>query len=258
MKRLIRKANHDIGRRDKALLYIDGKVYAAFTHGDAIKDYVKENMPDGKYREEEKDDWNYIINNNPELDDLPMGFGHLVIENKDGNEASGIYVETYACENCSPSEVISAFKAAYPDYDVYDEEAYTKKLAKLNKTAVSQTTRDKAILYMDGELYEGENHTPIIDKVYDEKRKNGEFVNYDNVYNAALAFIHMQKDDGRYKEGLYIEDDSLMNCTLEEVISALKNKYPDTPIYSNTAYDDKEDYYTRLASKIKLKIGKER
>ena len=93
---------------------------------------------------------------------------------------------------------------------------------------------------------------------YDEKRKNGEFVNYDNVYNAALAFIHMQKDDGRYKEGLYIEDDSLMNCTLEEVISALKNKYPDTPIYSNTAYDDKEDYYTRLASKIKLKIGKER
>ena len=29
MKRLIRKANHDIGRRDKALLYIDGKVYAA-------------------------------------------------------------------------------------------------------------------------------------------------------------------------------------------------------------------------------------
>lgn len=133
MKRLIRKANHDIGRRDKALLYINGKVYAAFTHGDAIKKYVKENMPDGKYRKNENDDWFYIIENNPELDELPMGFGHLVVDNKDRDEAPGIYVETETCEKCSPDEVIKAFKAAYPECDIYEEDNYSQKLAKLKR-----------------------------------------------------------------------------------------------------------------------------
>ena len=47
---------------------------------------------------------------------------------------------------------------------------YSKKLARLNKIAVSPTTREKAILYVDGEIYEGENHTQIINKLCDEKR----------------------------------------------------------------------------------------
>ena len=84
-----------------------------------------------------------------------------------------------------------------------------------------------------------------------EKREKGEFVDPNWVYDVPMAFIHVQKDDGRYKEGLYVEDDSLMNCTLDEVINVLKNKYPDTPIYSNTAYDEKTDYYTRFGQIIK-------
>ena len=79
---------------------------------------------------------NYITSwtTNLKLDKLPMGFGHLAVDNKDRNEAPGIYVETEVCENCSPEEVIKAFKAAYPQYDVYEEDNYSQKLAKLKRT----------------------------------------------------------------------------------------------------------------------------
>ena len=252
MIRLI-KASHDIYNRNKAILYIDGEVYTDHAHGDALRQYVDEYMPYAITRDGEKDDWNFLINNNPILEKLPMGFAHLV-ENPVDKEKPGIYVEPFT-ENCDLQTVINAIKQKFPDMDIYDDEEYGKKLARLNKIAVSPTTREKAILYVDGEIYEGENHTQIINKLCDEKREKGEFVDPNWVYDVPMAFIHVQKDDGRYKEGLYVEDDSLMNCTLDEVINVLKNKYPDTPIYSNTAYDEKTDYYTRLANKIKSKLA---
>ena len=251
MIRLI-KASHDLYNRDKAILYIDGKIYIDNAHGDALKKYVEENIKDGVTRDDELDDWNYTLDNNPILDELPMAFAHFV-ENPIDKEKPGIYIEPHT-ENCDLQVAIDAIKQKFPEYDIYNDRSY-EKVASLNKDAVSFNTREEAILYLDGSLYEGENHTQIINKLCDEKREKGEFVDPNWVYDVPMAFIHIQKDDGRYKEGLYVEDDSLMNCTLDEVINVLKNKYPDTPIYSNTAYDEKTDYYTRLANKIKSKLA---
>ena len=88
MIRLI-KASHDIYNRNKAILYIDGEVYVDHAHGDALRQYVDEYMPYAITRDGEKDDWNYLINNNPILEKLPMGFAHLV-ENPVVKEKPGI------------------------------------------------------------------------------------------------------------------------------------------------------------------------
>ncbi len=62
LKRLIRKAEHDIYNRDAAILYIDGTFYEDVTHAAAFQQYLKDNdvknlksvkmRPDFKYFEE--------------------------------------------------------------------------------------------------------------------------------------------------------------------------------------------------------------
>lgn len=77
MKRLIRKAGHDIHNRDAAILYIDGKFYEDVTHAAAFQQYLKDNdvknlksvkmRPDFEYFEE------YSQENN-----VDIVLGHLV------------------------------------------------------------------------------------------------------------------------------------------------------------------------------------
>lgn len=49
MKRLIRKAEHDIVNRDLALLLINGKIYEDTTHAACLQDFFKENGLENEY-----------------------------------------------------------------------------------------------------------------------------------------------------------------------------------------------------------------
>lgn len=49
MKRLIRKAEHDIVNRDSALLLINGKIYEDATHAACLQDFFKENGLENQY-----------------------------------------------------------------------------------------------------------------------------------------------------------------------------------------------------------------
>lgn len=55
-----------------------------------------------------------------------------------------------------------------------------------------------------------------------------------------IAFAHYIKENE--KEEIYIEQNSLMNVTMETVVNAIKNKYPNAEIYNDDAEDSNGNY----------------
>ena len=55
------------------------------------------------------------------------------------------------------------------------------------------------------------------------------------------------KNDGRYKEGIYVEDEYLQNVDIDTVVNAIKKYFPGENIYSNCTFDDSTDYFKLLS-----------
>lgn len=173
-----------------------------------------------------------------------------------------------------------------------------KKLSNKVNASHSISSRDEALLYINGEILVGYNHpallreylaneqnklNEIIDKYIEynyfdqekadelrEKAKNGgidwailePFCEYDRpntnleqLTNEKLAFAHIVYDevnndtDEEYSVAIYLETNSLVNVTKEEVINDLKNEYPDAHIFDDDSYDGKgtAEKYEKIA-----------
>jgi hypothetical protein len=124
MKRLIRKAEDlDIYNRDAAIAYINGNVYMAETHAMCVGMYLDDinsskDLDDYKNRPTEEE-----LN---EVDVNRVGFAHLLEKAKAIDYAGlivlqpGIYIESNTVVNVTISEVSSAIKQIYPQYDVFE------------------------------------------------------------------------------------------------------------------------------------------
>ena len=77
MKRLIRKAEHDIYNRDAAILYIDGKFYEDVTHAAAFQQYLKDNGVKNLKSVKMRPDFEYFEEYSKE-NDVDIVLGHLV------------------------------------------------------------------------------------------------------------------------------------------------------------------------------------
>lgn len=77
MKRLIRKAEHDIYNRDAAILYIDGKFYEDVTHAAAFQQYLKDNGIKNLKSVKMRPDFEYFEEYSKE-NGIDIVLGHLV------------------------------------------------------------------------------------------------------------------------------------------------------------------------------------
>lgn len=77
MKRLIRKAGHDIHNRDTAILYIDGQFYEDVTHAAAFQQYLKDNGEKNLKSVKMRPDFEYFEEYSKE-NNVDIMLGHLV------------------------------------------------------------------------------------------------------------------------------------------------------------------------------------
>lgn len=77
MKRLIRKAGHDIHNRDTAILYIDGQFYEDVTHAAAFQQYLKDSGEKNLKSVKMRPDFEYFEEYSKE-NNVDIVLGHLV------------------------------------------------------------------------------------------------------------------------------------------------------------------------------------
>lgn len=134
--------------------------------------------------------------------------------------------------------------------------------------------RDKALVYINGEIYECEVHNQgvqeylnknNIDVNVTEEDEDGFAFREDYEDKGAIdskdeiAFAHYVEQNGHLPEAVYLETDTLQ-ADLNKVLEALKNKYPGLHILDDSSYDAPEhnwnveyennntpENYTRLA-----------
>lgn len=110
---------------------------------------------------------------------------------------------------------------------------HISRLKKLNRHDVN--TRDEAILYINGEIFEAHTHSEAIKKYLKIKsnninyNRNSEFFN-DLEDNSQIAFAHKVNDI----KSIFIEDWTLKNVDINTIVLALKNKYSEYTIYNDS------------------------
>lgn len=254
-------ANHDFEDRISAILYIDGHIFEAETHAKAINDYLES-------IDQEKTNHDWIRPTLKEIDDikLPMAFAHLCED--------GIYIETDLLAYVDLNTVINAIKAKYPNKEIYDDRDFDiddngkevyKKIARLKQAGHDIDTRDYAIAYINGQIYTGYTHNaiineylkmlskdelknsftrPFIDPQQIQKMKDNNMDEYaqmfEDDYTAmmeeinSLAFGHVVEKE----KAVYLEENSMVDCSMSEAIAAVKRIYPGYSIYN----DDSKPY----------------
>lgn len=106
----IKKAFHDYGERDCAVVYLDGKFYEGDFHSEIVSDVLEDNNADQVYR-------GGIKENN-----LPFACLHKVTKlPMKGTDVKAIYIDTSTLENTSLEEVVNAVKSQYPGFEVFEE-----------------------------------------------------------------------------------------------------------------------------------------
>lgn len=285
MKRLINKyARTDIGNREMAICYINGKLYEGNTHAEAINDFLIANNKElnDKYGRPlveylSDDDFNDLLGyfiydgryeiNEEDIDDLEtikesinsLAFAHLMYDYT-------IRLETNTLYNCNINDVALTLKQEYPDYDILDDcDTTERRIAKntfkrlIQKNATDITDRKNAILYINGEIFEGYTHGKCLSMYifnnYGEKLNDSHFrpkvfdilKNYfDDLdgyedekliqkYVKSIAFAHLMND-----HTIKLETDTLVNCNVNDVALAIKKSYPDYDILDDCSINEKK------------------
>lgn len=235
MSRLI-KAAHDVYDRDAAILYIDGKIYEGQTHAKAIQQYLLETngkklSGDLRYR-------SIVYYNLANEQNLPLAFAHRV--------ESEIFIEPESLENIDIDTVANALKSRYPNYNIYEDNedlspeyddykllAFIKKFKKIASKIEARhdiQERDKAIIYVNGELYEGQTHSAAIQN-YLKDHENID-PDEDAFYRSeidtdefdSLAFAHLVDEILSYD--VYVDVNSVKNVDIKKVVKAFQKLFP--------------------------------
>lgn len=286
MKRLIRKAEHDIDNRDFAILYIDGEVLQANTHKDAVNDFLiskqKSDTLDGTASDYIWDDFGQYGEK--------VAFLHYASDYRldgDGNITNEPTIYFGDSIGVSMEEVVSAVAIKYPGIPIYDDidydivpvpknnlglvgeiHQYITRLAniKMIKNLINEAyhdfnSRDEAITLINDTIYTGSTHGKSINKWLSEN--NQPKMPMDSFYRpsedeydvigldtAKVAFAHVVNGE----KAIYIDSTSLQNYMLDEVAQLLKNQYPDYSIYDDE-YVMNEDENGELQEEFPLLIA---
>lgn len=275
---IIKQSSHDIDDRKFAIAVIDGEVYTADTHGEAIDQYLKEKAgkslsdtyarPPIAIRELPDATDNEIKNMDSEMQDMynidrninKMAFAHFV----DNNE---IYIESYSLYNMTLDEAVKAIKTKYPDAEYYNDDVYLaeddtyERLAKVSRLKnvadfYDKRNRDIAILIIDGEIFEsspGGEHYDIIKQYYNNKGITDE-KQIDKLFEESSFAMGSKVGNTIYFDEIMVSD----NITEDEIESICQSKYSDCKVefidYDADAMSDYIDTY-RNSDEYKQKFN---
>lgn len=316
---LRKTAAHDVDDRDHAIVLINGKYFFnGETHAQAIQSFLEDNdtkfklkddymrplipMSDEKILsdeelselESEDDDSNglYGGGTNNKFDTAvvnkyinSLAFAHYCNDDYE----QGIFLEEYSLYNITLDEAVKAFKAEYPNEDIYNDDnddddetdcgyELLANLRKMNKTAEHDIyNRDYAVAIINGEIYEGNTHAEAVNKFLSGSGKslNDDYGRppivlrklpdatdediekmdgyYQDMYTVnrevkSIAFAHVC--NSIEEEGIFLEQYSLYNITLEEATKILKDKFPNFKIYNDDVRDKEEEVGYKLLAKL--------
>ena len=258
INKIYRLATHDTGNRDCALIYINGEIYENKSHAQALKQYLDTHNIDNNIDNER--DRECVDDNTTTKDGF--GFAHMDKQNK------RIFIETDEYYNVDMNDMIKAFKSKYPDYEIYEEnydynmnnkendniDNY-KKIAFTSKNKIHRLAyhdnynRDKAILYINGEVYTSYSHAQAL-KQYLQKHKKKQYIYNSEGRNVYDMNINTKDETGLGhviddEKVIFIEPDTLQNVDFNTVVKAFKSKYPNYNIYKddeNKESDNIEDF----------------
>ena len=103
----------DVSERN---LYINGEIYQSNSHSECIKEYIENHFGKEEDVSSARQDGEEILEEYG-LDELPIAFAHLVVNDPDVNK--GIYLETGTIKGVSKQEVVNELKDQY-GLKVYD------------------------------------------------------------------------------------------------------------------------------------------
>lgn len=120
------------------------------------------------------------------------------------------------------------------------------------------SSRDKAILIINGEVLEGSTHASLVNQYLADKNTQGfssdfkrpDTENDDSTSEYKLGFAHKLE----YMKEVWLETNSLQNLSIDEACSLLKNKYPDFPIYNDDVEYNYMDYDTDGTTLLMAKV----
>ena len=294
--RLRKLAYHDDDCRNFAVIYIDGKFYTGYSHNDALQQYLNDNNVDRNYSDEDdknRGNMELELENNKDLDQLPFACMHQIHKDmfdkaldKYMNENSfinfnlyrnritknrrqgAIFLEVDTVNNIDINQLIKAIQENFPGYEIFAENntfepfEYEKyeKLAKLKKNAYHDTQdRECAIVYINGEFYEGETHNEALTEFMKSskliRKYNGGSPNRDyldmeieqnrvlkNIPFCCLNKVLENKITNEQVKYIYIEGYSAVNITINEVVDAVEKNYPGFDIFLDDYNTDPLEY----------------
>ena len=282
--RLLKKtAYHDQDCRNFAVIYIGDKFYKGNSHNEAFEKYLNDNNINRNYSNEDnyRENVDMELENNEDLDQLPFACMHQIHKDmfdialdKYMNENSfinfntyrnritknkrqgAIFLEVETVKNIDLNQLLEAIKKEFPGYEIYTEdikyepfeyERY-EKLARLKKAFHDTNDRECAIVYIDGQFFEGETHNEALTKFTESlklmREYNGEAPNRDyldmemeknrvlnNLPFCCLNKVLRNEITNEQVKYIYIEGYSAMNVTIDEVVNAVEKAYPGFDIF---------------------------
>ena len=214
-----------------------------------------------------------------------LAFAHYC----DDDIEHGIFLEEYSLYNITLDQAVKAFKSEYPNENIYNDDVddddetdcgyqLLANLRKMNKTADHDIhNRDYAVAIINGEIYEGNTHAEAVNKFLSGSGKslNDDYGRppialrklpdatdedieemddfFQDMYTMdrevkSIAFAHVCNNSE--EEGVFLEQSSLYNTTLEEATKILKDKFPNYKIYNDDVRDNEEEVGYKLLAKL--------
>jgi hypothetical protein len=266
--RLKKKSEHDTMNRDCAIVYVNGEFYQGNTHAEALNKYLNNSgkkLNETKYRPffnvEPKlyysDNDIQDINTMNDTEFKEIAFAHEV------KSENAIYIEQYSLQNINIETVAKLFKEQYPSFNIYNDDNYDNstqeyQLIARNKSRLKKLSgfhdknnRTSAIMYLDGEVLEGQDHYDMITKYMKDKynldRTNSDQEREtDNLFDSLSYAMGSKVDEDK---AIYIDDDTLNNIDEQVMIDAIKAKYPGfNVIIETSSNEDMREYYKKYMS----------
>lgn len=118
MKRLVKRAEHDMNNRDLAIVYVDGQIYEDATHALCLQEYIKDNDI-----EEELESLQFRPDFQQFSEISKMNGGQdVILAHKVDNVDTIYYIYgLYDGKEMSDNEIINILDKVYPDYKIIND-----------------------------------------------------------------------------------------------------------------------------------------
>lgn len=118
MKRLVKRAEHDMNNRDLAIVYVDGQIYEDATHALCLQEYVKNNDIEEELKSLQfRPDFEQFS----EISEMNGGQDVILAHRVDNVDSIYFIYGLNDGEKISDNEIVNILGKVYPEYKIIDD-----------------------------------------------------------------------------------------------------------------------------------------